>query len=624
MSLSYLNTENVKGLKNDHYSLKPVTYIHGDNRSGKTAILQAIQQAVFGRSDEIGAKGAGALIHRDHSSCSMECGGDMVVFRAGVAFGKKGVVSQTRSCTINGNEVTDAEVTRLVGTVPSTIAGFRELTGEQVWRLIMTLGGSDELPEGVVREVNSLCSKLQECGFDDRDIICHLSGDVDCFTRATSLLEAINSKQRLVREKARALLTAMEPPETPYSGPSVGNLKLEEKSLKEQLSKFQEALRQKSKAEETLKYNDEQVRRFQVAIEDSRKTIARMEERIAGLTQACFNCEQVLAALPDFIDPSSLSGTNILTKKVEDLIETIRSLNPEHEICTTSQKLVELVSQYITQNTYRPGDNPALDAVIEVANNSLGLDRVASITRKSFSSALVNAQNMQAALQREVANAVGADDARANTIKRLQDESESLRQTVDSAQNVSGIQEVSTRLAEVSGLITQAQEYATAVANAQNARSESNRLLSTVPYFSSVIDVLQAYRVKALKEGIDVVADKANVIIGYCDLPKVILEPVAGKRPSLLIRNEAGSQIAAMSGAEKLIYYSALILAIQSVHNVLSPLLFLEGGELDITFTQKFLLALAQHFKADAKGNVFLAHHLESRVIDLKVGVIHV
>ena len=82
MSLSYLNTENVKGLKNDHYSLKPVTYIHGDNRSGKTAILQAIQQAVFGRSDEIGAKGAGALIHRDHSSCSMECGGDMVVFRA--------------------------------------------------------------------------------------------------------------------------------------------------------------------------------------------------------------------------------------------------------------------------------------------------------------------------------------------------------------------------------------------------------------------------------------------------------------------------------------------------------------------------------------------------------------
>ena len=624
MSLSYLNTENVKGLKNDHYSLKPVTYIHGDNRSGKTAILQAIQQAVFGRSDEIGAKGAGALIHRDHSSCSMECGGDMVVFRAGVAFGKKGAVSQTRNCTIDGKEVTDAEVTRLVGVVPSTIAGFRELTGEQVWRLIMTLGGSDDLPEGVVREVNSLCSKLQECGFDDRDITCHLSGDVDCFSRATSLLEAINAKQRLVREKARALLTAMEPPSTPYSGPSVGNLKLEEKSLKDQLSKFQDALRQKSKAEETLKYNEEQIRRFQAAIEDSRKNTTRMEERIAGLAQACFNCEQVLAALPDFIDPSSLSGTNILTKKVEDLIETIRSLNPEHEICTTSQKLVELVSQYITQNTYRPGDNPALDAAIEVANISLGLDRVTSITRKAFSSALVNAQNMQDALRREAANAVGVDDTRASTIKRLQDESESLRQTIDSAQNVSGIQEVSARLALVSGLIAQAQDYATAVANAQNARSESTRLLSTDPYFSSVIDCLQAYRVSSLKDGIDLVADKANAIIGYCDLPKVILEPVAGKRPSLLIRNEAGSQIAAMSGAEKLIYYSALILAIQSVHKVVSPLLFLEGGELDIAYTQKFLLALAQHFKANASGNVFLAHHLESRVSDPVIGVIHV
>lgn len=623
MSLSYLNTENVKGLKNDHYSLKPVTYVQGDNRSGKTAILQAIQQAVFGRSDEIGAKGAGSLVHRDHSSCSMECGGDMVVFRAGVSINKKGAVSQSRSCTIEGKEVVEDEVMRLVGYVPTTVAGFKDLTGEQVWRLIMPSGESQSLPEHIMVNLKSLCDKLQECGFDVGGIMAHTQGDTDCFSRATALLEAINSKQRDVREKARALLTAMEPPEKPYTGPSVGDLKLEEKSLKDQINRFQESHRQRAKSEETIRYNEDQIARYLAANEDSQKTIDKIQASINKSVQLCFDISQILAVIPDYIDVK-LSGSGFFDRKVEDLIETIHSLNPNHEICQASTRLVELISQYITQNTYKRGDNPDLDALIQAADTTLERPVVGSITKKAYEAALLAVRGLLSNSENSLENEKGVVSKRCETIRKLQEENVSLREVVSTSQDSVSIETAAQRLSAVSGLIAQAQDYATAISRAQQARTDSTLLLSTDPYFSSTIDVIQVYRAKALKEGIDVVTEKANAIIGYCDLPPIVLTPVAGKRPSLSICNSVGSQIMAMSGAERLIYYSALILAIQSVHKVVAPLLFLEGGELDIAFTQKLLLALAKHFKANPGGNVFIAHHLESRVSDPYLGVIHV
>jgi DNA repair exonuclease SbcCD ATPase subunit len=225
MRLNYLNTTNVKGLPDNHYNLRDVTYIQGNNRSGKSAILQAVQYAVFGRCDEIGSKGVGALIRSGQMSCSIECGGDLLVFRATISVNKKGAVSQERSCTYEGKEITEKELQKMFGGIPNTIAQFLELTGEETWRLIMpSQGGENALPEHIQRLADTLVGKLKESEFSTSGITAHMSGEADSYSRATALLEAVNASQREVRDKARAVIKALESPPEPYVGPSMGDL----------------------------------------------------------------------------------------------------------------------------------------------------------------------------------------------------------------------------------------------------------------------------------------------------------------------------------------------------------------------------------------------------------------
>lgn len=628
MSMDYIETKNIKGLKDGRYALKPVTYVQGNNRSGKSAILQAIQQAVFGRSDEIGAKGAGALIRSGTSECSIECGSGDTKFLATVSVNKKGSISQSRSCQVGGMEVTEGEVKRLVGDVPCTIAGFKDLTGEEVWRLIMPSGDSSALPDSIADELRSLCYKLSECGIDSGGITAHIGGDTDCFSRATALLEAVNAKQREVREKARALITAIESPVEAYSGPPVGELKLEEKQLRDQVNRFMESHRQRSVTQQTLEYNRQQVDRHKRSMEDSNRNIEYAEVKMYNLRKAIEEVQQLLEILPDFIDSSSLNGCGYFGKEIESLIEAIRLLNPEHDICRLAKEFVDSLSGYITQNTYRKGDHPDLDQKIALADEAIEKACISgsakSVTRSSYRECLAYMQLSLDSSGHTVTSLRALDEQRTATIQSLKEESLRLEESLAIAEDSTAIEAASLRLAEVVDLLNKAQAYRSCLSRAQEARSSSNKLKSIEPYFDSVIDLLLVYRVKALQEGIDAVTEKANAIIKRCELPPVVLEPVVGKRPSLVIKNELGCMLSAMSGAERLIYSSAIILAIQSVRNVVSPLLFLEGGELDAFYTEVFLLALSKHLKTNPGGNVFLAHWYKKSAHDLELGVINV
>ena len=257
MRLSYLNTTNVKGLPDDHYSLNEVAYIQGSNRSGKSAILQAIQYAVFGRCDEMGSKGVGALVRSGQPSCSIECGGDGIVFRATITINKKGTVSQERSCTCDGKEITEKEVAKMFGGIPNTIGQFLDLTGEETWRLIMPMeAGEGAFPEYIKKTANTLIDKLEESDFSVSGIRAHMSGEMDSYSRATALLETVNASQREVREKARAVIKALESPPETYTGPSVGDLKFREQELKDQIAAFQKAIRARESDQQTIQYNE--------------------------------------------------------------------------------------------------------------------------------------------------------------------------------------------------------------------------------------------------------------------------------------------------------------------------------------------------------------------------------
>jgi hypothetical protein len=624
MSLKSVQVSNLKGLKDGRYDLKPVTYVCGGNRSGKSALLQGIQYSIFGRCEEIGAKGAGALVRSGSDSCSVVCeADDGMVAKLSLTLSKKGSVSQSRVMMINGMQVSEAEAASQCGNVPVSIDQFRDLTGEEVWRLIMPVDSAsgEGLPEHIKQSVGDLMKKLTDAGFSTADIALQLGGELDCFSRATQLLEQVNISLREVREKARAILKAIETAPQPYDGPSLEDLKLEQASLKSQINQFTEMATAKTTVEQTIAYNNSQIERLGNQVKSFAETQQQLTAGLAAETQLLEQCQELLARMPDFVDPQDFSSLGFFTSKVGDLLECIRVLNPEHELIKVSDKFVGLVQEYVTQNTYVVGDDEHLDNLYQTVremSHAQGLGFPA-ITRKSIAKCIGLCEGLISQSKSQIDKAAASSKHADSQIANYRRENESLQDklvVVDEEK----LQATAYRLQQVTGCITRANEYSRYLLTAQDARNQSTKLKSLEPYFEQLVEDLQSFRVKAMNDGIGKVCEIANQIITYCDLSPVVIEPVAGKRPSVVIKNTNGSVFAAMSGAERLIYGSSIILAIHAVRNVVRSLLFLEGGELDSVYTNKFVLALTRV----ARGNVFIAHWHDTVVGDTKLEVIHV
>lgn len=624
--ITYVITKNVKGLKNDRYELRPVTYVQGNNRSGKSAILQAIQYAVFGRCDEIGSRGIGALIRSGESQCEIECGGEGVVFRAVVSVNKKGTVSQERTCLIDGKEVTEKEVAKMFGGLPATVGQLMSLTGEEMWRLMMptdSSAGESGLPDSIKQTIGELMRQMADAGFSTSGIASHLAGDMDLFIRATSLAEAVNAGAREVREKARAVITAIESPPEPYTGPSVGDLKIREKALKDKLASFAEAVRRKTTNEQTISYNNQQLQSLQAqerTLQDSLTPLAGAVSTREGLLE---EAKELLERMPDFVDASDFSGTSFYSAKVSELLECISSLNPEHEIVKKSREFCSSLQDYITHNAWIPGEDQYLDNLIQsVGSKAKSLLQLAAIpTRRSVSSAVSACEAAIQKMRNDMANSETALTKLRTRIDALATENVELLHQTAEASNDQEMEAVTRELQEVNLHLIRAAEYNKYISSAQDAKNTATRIKSLEPYFDQLIRELQDFRVKVMEEGISSVESYANEIIKRYNLSPLVLEPVAGKRPSLIIKNQSGSLFNAMSGAERLIYGTSIILAIKSVRKVANSLLFIEGGELDAFYTNTLLLSICRVIES---GNVILAHWFDANAVDLKLRKINV
>ena len=625
MRLTKIRVANVKGLPDGEYTLSPVTFVCGGNRSGKTAILQAVQYAVFGRCDEMGAKGVGALVRTGCDHCTIECQSEGAVFFAKISVGKKGTVSQSRSCEIDGREVTDAEVARLVGDVPVTLAQLAKLTGEEMWRLIMPSGSDAELPEHVQRPIEDLMGRLEMVGKTTCAVSLkqQMESDADCVSRATSLMESITILQRESRETARALLKTSDPDSiVPYSGPPIADLRIEEKELKERMRAFQESVRQINQLKQTVEYNRQQVTQSQQILDRANIDISRLGASIGKAKELADQIDELLIAMPDFIDHARF-GSMFFTADVRQLLDAVGALNEEHEMCILAARFSECVNQYVAQRTYVQGADCHLDEMIQqcqqgAAEFSL---KATDVSRSAFETLRLEISKRMLRDNAELQQLEAAKEKAIEKINTLTNENLMASLQLDSVNDDSQMAINSQRLSSILDLISQAQAYNTRIALVQSARADVTRLQALDPFFDHAIEELQAYRASLLTSGIEAVQECANRIITEAGLTPIVLEPVSGKRPSLLVRNEAGSQYAAMSGAERLIYGAALIRSIQAVCKVGMSLLFLEGGELDAEYTGRFVNSLD---RCGGDGNVLIAHWLTGSSIKPEVGVIHV
>jgi DNA repair exonuclease SbcCD ATPase subunit len=624
MKLTSVKVVNVKGLKDGEYPLSAVTYVCGGNRSGKTAILQAVQYAVFGRCDEMGSKGVGALVRSGGDFCSIEVVGDEVVFAAKVSVKKNGTISQSRVCKINGLEVSSAEVSKILGDVPTTLAQFNALTGEEMWRLIMPQDESNKVPADVVQAVDAIADKLEGVGMtgSSSQIRTALEMEADSVSHATAILEAVSGAQREARSTARALLKTIESDEKPYDGPPLADLKIEEKELKQRMQQIQESIRSINRIRQTIEYNRQQVESQQKTLESSQADIARLSPNIARIDEVCSIVDQLLTIMPDFIDHAKFSST-FFSNDVRQLLEAIKTINPNHDMCNLAAKFTEAVNQYIAQRTYVIGADCHLDELISQAiqGGSEWGYQVNEINRSAFESLRVSLSKHRLTVASTVDTCAKRVVQCEEKIAALMAETVHLEAQSDVATDESVVAVVSQKLSSVMDLIAKAQAYNARVAQAQTARMQAITLESLDAFFDHAIERLQSYRALLLRVGIESVQAGANAIIERIGLSKIVLEPVTGKRPSLVVKNEAGSLYSGMSGAERLIYGAALIRSIHAVRKVGMSLLFLEGGELDHNYTTRLVHAMSQ---CGEVGNTILAHWVNNLLFDSQIGVVNV
>lgn len=621
-----LTVRNVKGLKDGTYDFSQINYIVGSNRSGKSAILQSIQFAVFGKCDEIGSRGAGALIRKGEKSCAITyCVSneqeDEYVFRAEVSVNAKGSVSQSRLCTLKGIEVAQSHVDSIAGVVPVTIQQFMDLTGEQMWQLVMPQDSVEILiPNRITDGMVELSNKLSFVKEPTQDIVGALGCDAELTIKLDAMLSAVQASQRATREKARAIMSLLEEPVVmDASWPPLGDLLMEETALNNRIRAATKAMADRKKNEAAIDYAKQQ-------LEQNKGKLAAMQKELQQLESSLLVYKDVHKAvelfdMPDYLDPNRVP-TSLFSPEVAKLVESIESLSATHPICQAAKTFSSLVSEYITNKTYVPGRDVEFDTRFvelkeKAASLRLQLEITPSIAGKnkcllqlgqSISNTILSIQSLKeriAPIEAKMAQIVKECESCGVSIE-----------SIDQAQ----FEADTKRLTEVTSVVKCIRQSQAQIAQAQDSRNRVKDLERLDPLYDQLIKDLQEFRKGIIDDNLKLIEDRANKVIGYCDLAPIELEAVAGKRPSLLVRNKAGSQFAAMSGAERLIYGSALISAIQSVRNVVMPLLFLEGGELDGAFAAKFLMGVMKYSFTE----IFIAHWYEAPVVGERLKVIHV
>lgn len=619
--MATLTVKNVKGLKDGSYEFRDIAYIVGGNRSGKSAILQSIQYVVFGKCDEIGSRGAGALVRNGQPRCEIQYSDGERDFSAVISVSSKGAVSQTRTCKIKGMEVASSEIDKLAGGVPVTIQQFMDLTGEQMWKLATPQAGVESaIPDGIIDQVNQLIEKLGKCGEPTGPLKASLTQLEDLSQMAGAILDAVKESQRTTHERCRAIMSLLESPTKVYSGPPLADLILEETSLKERIKQISAAIAQRNKDNGTIEYNKQQIELQQAKLKSMESEHSVLEERIQKLKE----CEVAVEGfvMPDFLDADKIPTNDLFSQRVARLIDSIQVLNPEHPICNKAREFSGLLSDYVTDRTYVRGRDPEFD---QRYDNLVGLfmaTKVSSVIRPSLIGKEEALRSVRFALEVAEIGVKSISDRGAaikDSIEKLSKETGFCMSNLSSI-DIDRFQADSARLTEVTSVIKEARESQALLAQSQDARARCDGLKRVDAIYDQLIRDVQEYRKGILDDNLALIAQKANKIIEYCSLPPIEIEAVAGKRPSLLVRNVSGSQFAAMSGAERLIYGAGLISAIQAVRNVAMPLLFLEAEPAEGLYTNKLLLALCQY----CESRVFVAHWFEASAASTRLGVVNV
>lgn len=552
----------IKNIANWTGGVGKVTLFTGDNRSGKTAIAEAVRLALTNTCSVGATPTKQSLLTSGDASATIK--GDKLLGKWSYAGGK-------RSFSL---EYDGMQVQSLTGDAPLTVQEFWALTGEQRWTMVESIVGTfDEEPPQPV-------------------------------------------------DKAKAELKTLRgqlPPEE-YTGPSLPELERLQAHYKSVIEQAAKARQEISAREYNLRADRQSLENAEniwATLQSNLRnyTLAKEEDLVGQLDWALREWETDASTV--LVGGNLQDAFKHMAERLELEREAIADLcAPDQDSDYTRTNDVfdlRIMLEDVAVKLTALGSNEVYSTYLFDSGQKF-IDRIIEIGSKY---AIVFDPNSVCTpeLARKRISRVGADiDAQITRCNDMIKKSES------------GIAQLKARIAEMEAwappkladAVKAAEELETVEKQLAHAKAVANWLayadkrlerITELEQLISDYDTKQAEfskrRAAYLDGAASLVSGKANEILTAMGFPLVgIRIETTGKRNKLTAVAD-GVDIQAMAGSEQLLYGVALVNALHELGKAKLPVLFVEAAELSGENLTKLLGALAKY---RTRGNVFVSH----------------
>ncbi len=605
MRLQKLVSSGFKGQQYD-LELEHVNLIHGENRSGKTAIIAAMQACCHGEVDKVGGANAKLALLADESKKATATltveGGYELAFA--VSQGKSASVSRTIKLDGMPLDVKLAEEC-LFGGVPQYPRKLFSLTGEELWSLMMPQGDG-KTPDPIANAFNAMRLAREKAGLKSDAIRVPLeSTDIGIASSdgLKAAKEALSEIKKMITGAELQLATDIPI----YDGPSKPEVEEAISVLKKQLDEHQTAVRGSKLVTEEIEKTNARIAKYtpeyfdvlkqevtwrQVMIEENESLIRMAEEIIEGGDDAVD-----VAAVASGLD--SLNGAfgdfyNMFHDSLFDLSEAKESLAKMFEdVESWIKKQVELNKESVylkkCEHFCKVAELPfttRLDAVVsklKAHNKTLAHELESKVTVTENSQQIIDAANNK------------LDELMARSFSLLSQE-----QVNDIVSRLEGFRSYASQMQQVELLEKRREQVAAQLEVYKQAEKATDELITKI----------NDWRREVIDGSIKTICDTANARLADVGFEGINITLSQGKRSAAVISTANGIHLQTLSGAEETIYGTALLYAIQKFRQVKCPVIYVEGGELSEHYLGLFLQSYVNQ-----GVNLVVAHYL-SPVVD--------
>lgn len=590
-------------------ALSNVNLVTGENGTGKTAVLAAIQLALGTPVSGVGlaAKTLGLL-----GPCPGKC--ETAVTAGGREY--TAVISNDGKRVSVLKSITDIERDAMLDQVPQTVDDFYSLSGEDAWALMMRAaskkGATSSLPHSFKDEEIDAATKEY---LEWPDCVSGIQAATD------ALKERLRSIVKQIAECNQRL--SVSPPEAKVD--DIASINRQVADIKESLRMHAIAVGERDARERARKRYQEDIHAATTTRESLVKEVNLLRTEEASLSSALFALQAAKNSIAyqewskAIAKKKSINGISYAARVLEDLVKA----GPAE--IDTSALLSELTTYIKSLGRLNDKTNPDL-AFFEMAK-SIEEHHPKYANYKSITA---SAEGIDSAIlfvtgkANTVKSAISAAETKIESLgMKLSTLNGQLAQSASGELAILSEESISSASAKLKELEDQQAAWGR-MENYQRMQREDTKLIEDlnakkIRFEDAIADLNQA-RNEIIKSVVPVVEMEANKIVIQMGLPGVTISAnQTAKRTTLQIENTMGVDMRTICASHRVIYGAALLHALQVVCDVQLPVLYVEAAELDKPRLVRFIEVLS---KVRTTGNAIVAHWLSPISLPPEVTVI--